>query len=88
MKYRISYGTEAATHHIPALDPDIAERIVVAIATKLSFDPMRFGKPLRYTLRSLRSLRVGDWRVVFKISADEVTVMAVLHRTKAYDYFK
>lgn len=43
-------------------------------------DPIDFGKPLRYSLKSHRRLRVGDYRVVYKIDNNTVTIISIKHR--------
>ena len=44
------------------------------------------GLPLRGKLRGLRSLRVGDWRVIYSVNEAEKTVVlrAVKHRRAVY----
>ena len=84
MNYRVRYSTEAATQDIPALDAPIAERVGAAVTSKLMVDPERFGKPLRHTLRGLRTLRVGDWRIVFSVERMDVLVLSIRHRSKGY----
>jgi len=42
-------------------------RIQSAIEKRLLTDPVKFGIPLRSTLRGYRKLRVGDYRVIYKI---------------------
>ncbi|HTM64555.1 MAG TPA: type II toxin-antitoxin system RelE/ParE family toxin [Gammaproteobacteria bacterium] len=36
-----------------------------------------YGKPLRYSLKNHRQLRVGDYRVVYRINETESTVIIV-----------
>jgi len=58
------------------LDPDIR---------KLEKDPF-LGKPLRGDLSGKRSLRVGDYRVIYTINEQKKVVIlyGVKHRKKAY----
>lgn len=55
-----------------------------AIKEKLARTPEFFGKPLRFSLAGLRSLRVGDYRVVFQIKKKEVFVVLIAHRSVVY----
>lgn len=55
------------------------------IETRLTTEPERYGAALRGTLRGHRKLRVGDYRVVFKVTANEVLVLAVMHRRRVYE---
>jgi len=40
---------------------------------------------LRRTLKGYWKLRVGDYRVVFKIANDEVWIYGIIHRRDVYD---
>lgn len=55
-----------------------------AIKEKLTTEPEFFGKPLRFSLAGLRSLRVGDYRVVFQLKKKEVFVVLIAHRSVVY----
>jgi mRNA-degrading endonuclease RelE of RelBE toxin-antitoxin system len=46
--------------------------------------PLEFGKPLRYSLKGTRRLRVGDYRVIFIIEKDAVLVVKIGHRRDVY----
>ena len=63
------------------------EKIRKAIENKLSQNPIEFGKPLQYSLKGLRKLRVGDYRVIFQIDskASVVLVVKIGHRREIYD---
>lgn len=58
-----------------------------AIEKKLTTDPIAFGKPLRYTLKGFRRLRVGDYRVIYRIVENKVLVIIVDidHRRVVYE---
>ena len=49
-------------------------RIVKAIDTKLTGQPMQFGAPLSGNLSDFRKLRVGDYRVVYQVQKKVVLV--------------
>lgn len=55
------------------------------IEARLSTKPEQYGLPLVGTLRGYWKLRVGDYRIVFKVTADEVWILAVLHRREVYE---
>ena len=69
---------------LAALDSFWQEQILVAIEDKLVMHPDLFGKPLRQSLKGCRSLRVGDYRVVFQIQKKAVQVVAIIHRSTDY----
>ena len=55
-----------------------------SINTKLVDNPELFGKPLRKSLKGYRSLRVGEYRIVFKIVSKNIKILAIFHRSDDY----
>jgi len=43
------------------------------------------AKPLRGELAGHYRLRVGDWRIVFRVEGDDVIVVRVAHRRDIYE---
>jgi mRNA interferase RelE/StbE len=82
--HRLEYSPRSRDE-IRKLDPEVALRIQDAIEEKLIEAPEIFGKPLRYSFKLLRALRVGDWRVLYRISGKTVYILAVLHRKEGYN---
>lgn len=74
-----------AQRDLRALGRPPAERIRRAIETRLLPDPRR-GEPLRGPGRPLWRFRVGDYRVLYVFSDEEVWVLAVrvAHRGDAH----
>lgn len=85
--WRIRYEEHVVREDIKGLDRTIKNRIRKAIDQKLTQDPQHFGKPLRYSLNSLRSLRVGDYRVLYAIDREKalVSIVSIAHRRHVYD---
>lgn len=69
---------------VPKLDKPVKGRIKNAIENKLLIDPFIYGIPLRGSLRNLRKMRVGDYRIVFLLEKNEIFVIAVAHRREVY----
>lgn len=69
---------------LKAISAPIKKDIQKAIEEKLTTSPEFFGKPLQFSLRGLRSMRVGDYRVIFTLSEDAVRVVLIKHRSVAY----
>jgi mRNA interferase RelE/StbE len=84
MAYRLFYHPEVKTKDIPRLNRDVATRIQRAIENRLALEPQRYGAPLRRTLKGYWKLRVGDYRVVFRIVKNEVWISAIMHRRDVY----
>ncbi|MDQ5890939.1 MAG: mRNA interferase RelE/StbE [Candidatus Dependentiae bacterium] len=87
MTYRLLYNEEVVKSHIPELPKVIRTIIKRAVEERLTVDPIGFGKPLRYSLKGYRRLRVGNYRVVYRIDNAEhvVIIVAVQHRKDVYD---
>jgi mRNA interferase RelE/StbE len=81
--YRITYHHRIPDDIASLSAPDRAA-IQRAIETKLTASPELFGKPLRFSLKGLRSMRVGDYRVVFRIQKNEVFIVLIAHRSFVY----
>lgn len=75
-------------HKIPEDISDISSlhksTIKKAIEEKLTIQPEFFGKPLQFSLVGLRSMRVGDYRVIFQLKKKEVFVVLIAHRSVVY----
>lgn len=84
MAFRILYHPEVEAD-ISRINKKLRSRIKKAIETRLMTSPQQYGEPLRKTLKSYWKLRVGDYRIVFKISGNELTIFAIIHRKTIYD---
>jgi len=85
MPFELKYHPDVKSADIPLLDARLRNRIKTAIETRLATAPHLYGEPLRKTLRGYWKLRVGDYRVVFKITGEEVWILGIIHRKKVYD---
>ena len=85
MTYRLVYTEIVVKKHIPALSHPVKERIKTVIFEKLTRDPVWAGKPLMYSLKGHFRLRIGDYRVVYRINDAVVTIVAIRHRRDIYD---
>lgn len=84
MSFEILYHEAVLKKDIPALSKTVKERIKAAIEEKLVTAPEKFGKPLRRSLKGYRKLRVGDYRVVFRIEKNTVKIFFIQHRSVVY----
>jgi len=78
---------ESALQDIYELDGSVRKIIKKAIEEKLGTDPLKYGLPLRRTLKKFFKLRVGDYRIIYQIEKTEVTVLVIKigHRREVYD---
>jgi mRNA interferase RelE/StbE len=86
--FELRYHPDVKTIDIPLLDAKLRTRIKNAIENRLMIAPHLYGEPLRKTLRGYWKLRVGDYRVVFKIVDEEVWILGIIHRKKVYEEIK
>jgi mRNA interferase RelE/StbE len=86
--FELRYHPDVKSVDIPLLDAKLKARIKNAIETRLGVAPHLLGEPLRKTLRGYWKLRVGDYRVVFKIVKEEVWILGIIHRKLVYEAIK
>ncbi len=84
MTYSLHYHALVASLDIPALPHEWRQRIRRAIEERLTTHPEIYGKPLRRSLKGYRKLRVGDYRVIFRIERDAVKIFVIQHRSRVY----
>lgn len=85
-RYKVRYHPAVVGTDIPRLDRTVRSRIKQAIEQKLMVAPEAFGVPLRRSLKGYRKLRVGDYRLVFRLAGDTVYILAILHRRVVYEH--
>lgn len=78
MPYQIGYVDGVVESDIPGLPKIVRETIRRAIEHRLTQDPVGLGKPLRYSFIGHRRLRVGDYRIVYRIVEKEKKVLIVM----------
>ena len=84
LKYRISYHELVVEIDLPKVDKSVLREIYFAIETKLFTAPDIFGKQLRGTLHGYWSLRVGDYRLAYRIKGQEVKIECIKNRKEIY----
>jgi mRNA interferase RelE/StbE len=86
MTFTLEYYENVVKRDIPALPKTMRLRIKKAIGERLATDPVSHGKPLQYALKGHRHLRVGDYRVIYRIVPERrcVLIVAIDHRKDIY----
>ena len=84
MPFELRYHPDVRDIDIPQLNETLKKRIRKAIEERLSLSPHQYGEPLRKTLRGYWKLRVGDYRVIFKVVGNEVRIFAIINRKEVY----
>ena len=70
---------------IVGINRDIRQRLAKAIQERLSSHPESYGKPLRGDLAGYWTLRVGDYRVIYKMVERTVFILRIGHRREVYE---
>lgn len=85
--YQIEYLEAVQNEDISELPTSARKLIQKAIEGPLTVDPIGFGKPLRYSFKGHRRLRVSHYRVIYRIEPETKTVLivAIKHRKGVYD---
>ncbi len=83
--FTVVYHKKVIQEDIPKITTAYKQRIKTAIESKLTTEPEIFGAPLRNSLKGYRKLRVGDYRVVFRIEKQQVKVFILAHRSIVYN---
>ena len=85
MPYLLRYYPAVGEDDVPGIPRNLRARVARAIEARLTIAPEQYGVPLRGSLRGYWKLRVGDYRVVLKVTAAEVWILTVLHRKTVYE---
>lgn len=85
MPFTLLYHPQVVEEDLSRLPQNIHSRVARAIESRLVKAPELHGAPLRGTLKGYWKLRVGEYRVVYKIMAAEVWIFGIIHRKKVYD---
>ncbi|OGI96162.1 hypothetical protein A3I25_00915 [Candidatus Nomurabacteria bacterium RIFCSPLOWO2_02_FULL_42_17] len=82
--YGVAYHPKVLSVDISKLGTSDKRRVQKVIEEKLMTNPEVYGMPLRKSLRGYRKIRVGNYRVIFKIKNKWVLVFLIEHRSVAY----
>ena len=84
MNFELRYHPDVRDVDIPKLNKTLKKPIKKSIEERLSVSPHQYGEPLRKTLKGYWKLRVGDYRVVYKVEGNEVWILAIINRKDVY----
>lgn len=84
INFSVEYHEMVVRDDMPKIASEWRAKIKRAIESKLASEPEKFGKPLRKSLRGYRKLRVGVYRVIFRITGNKVLVFIIQHRSVVY----
>lgn len=73
-----------AQRDFDALPVVIRDRVLSVFERLREWPSISGAKPLRKEWRGHHRIRVGDWRVLFRVQAD-VIIVRIKHRSEVYD---
>jgi len=88
MKYRLLYSEFVDWKRFEKLSLHDKKRLLHALEQKVAVDPLHYGKPLQQSLRGCRALRVGDYRIIYRLHGDVVEILLFGHRSTVYEEAK
>jgi mRNA interferase RelE/StbE len=83
--YTIQFVEDVVKEQLPSIPMPWRQQIKRALEERLASDPIKLGKPLRYSLLGLRRLRVGDWRIIYRINGNVVEIIKIGNRKDVYE---
>jgi len=83
--FAVKYHPAVKEIDLPRINVKMRDRIRRAIESRLMTAPQEYGLPLRKNLGGYWKLRVGDYRVVFKVEGEVVYLLGIRHRKKIYE---
>ena len=84
MPYQFLYHPLIDKEDLPKIPKNMRNRIKNAIEKRLLNEPILAGKPLRQSLKGHRKMRVGDYRVIYKMENDIIIILKIGHRNEVY----
>ena len=82
--FKITYHSKVLSHDLVRLSRLELEHIYNAIETKIKIRPDLYGLRLRGELKEYWKLRVGDFRIVYKIEKEIVFILVIENRKDVY----
>jgi mRNA interferase RelE/StbE len=84
MAYEVIYHLDVPQKDLPGIPRNLRERIRTAIEERLIKDPVLTGKPLRQSLKGHRKMRVGDYRLIYRVDGSKIIILMIGHRKMVY----
>jgi len=83
MSFGVVYHPQV-TDDLSSINRNIQVRIENAISSRLIQAPQSYGKPLAATLSGYWKMRVGDYRVIYKVVRNEIWILGIINRRDVY----
>jgi mRNA interferase RelE/StbE len=83
--FTIIYAEAVVNEDLPGILEPWKSDIRKAIESKLMSRPEVYSRPLRRSLKGYRKLKVGGYRVIFRIEEEKIIIFVIQHRSIVYD---
>jgi mRNA interferase RelE/StbE len=84
MAYHLRYHPDVKGVDLPKIDAKNKAMVKRAIEQRLAAQPEVYGRPLQRTLKGYWKLRVGEYRIVYRISGNDIEILGIIHRKDVY----
>jgi len=84
MAYCLSYHPDIKEEDTPGIPKNMQKRIRKAIEERLLTEPAKYGGPLKRGLQGHRKLRVGDYRIIYRVDKENIIILKIGHRKEVY----
>lgn len=83
--FTVLYSDEVVKDDLPNILEPLRSDIQHAIETKLMARPEVYSRPLRRSLKGYRKLKVGAYRVIFRIDEATAKIFVIQNRSIVYE---
>lgn len=84
MSYSIEFADSFSWKSLKCIPREDALLIQEMIQKKLAVQPELFGKPLRFAYKGCWRLRIGHYRIIYRLKGKTVIILSVGNRAKVY----
>ena len=84
MAYNLIYHADVKRIDLGKIDNKNKRMIKRAIEERLATHPELYGRPLQRNLKGYWKLRVGEYRIVFKMSKKDIIILGIMDRKNIY----
>ena len=84
MAYNLKYHADVKRIDLGKIDNKNKNMIKRAIEERLVTQPEIYGKPLQRSLKGYWKLRIGEYRIVFKMSKNDIFILGIIDRKNIY----
>ena len=88
MRFRLLYHPDVKEKDLILIPANIKKRLQKAIEERLLTEPLKYGLPLKRSLKGYRKLRVGDYRVIYRLEKNSVIILKIGHRKEIYSGYQ